>query len=61
MIVAFTPDYQFAILGSGKVIPNPYSGRVEDQTTGLVMTVAGLKAASPLIAAAYQRGGSRRG
>jgi hypothetical protein len=58
-IVYYTDDWLHGLTGSGQIVANRDSGRVEDQTTGLVLTVAGLKAAAPAISMVYRAGGAR--
>ncbi len=60
-VVAILPDRLTAITASGEVIVNPYAGRLEDETADLVMTVAALKVAAPVIATAFRTGGLRAG
>lgn len=58
-IVMLTPDLEYGVTASGRVVPNPSSGRVESETTEMVLTAAGLKAASPAIGAAWRAGGAK--
>lgn len=60
-IVAILPDRLTAITASGQVIPNPYAGRLEDQTADLVLSATSLQVAAPLIATAFRTGGLRAG
>lgn len=44
-----------AVTADGRVIKNPYSGAIESETTTFVLTVTGVKVASPAIALAAQK------
>ncbi|HJQ38909.1 MAG TPA: RHS repeat-associated core domain-containing protein [Thermoanaerobaculia bacterium] len=60
-VVAILPDRLTAITASGEVIPNPYAGRIEDETAELVMSATALQVAAPVIATAFRTGGLRAG